>query len=126
MCRYVFRSSFCVIAKQLGLLNCGWFGGSIPAAAITYGTNYIQSDYSWRVPVILQGLACMVVICTVFFIPESPRWQIANGKDAEARAFLVKYHGNGDAGSSLVALQIQEFTDNIATDGADKRWWDCE
>ena len=68
----------------------------------------------------------MVVICTVLFIPESPRWQIANGKEAEARAFLVKYHGNGDEGSTLVALQIQEFTEHIATDGADKRWWDCK
>lgn len=109
-----------------GLLNCGWFGGSIPAAAITYGTNYIQSDYSWRIPVILQGFTCIVVICSVFFVPESPRWQMANGKEAEAYEFLVKYHGNGNPNSKLVALQIEEFREHIALDGADKTWWDCE
>lgn len=68
----------------------------------------------------------MIVICTIFLIPESPRWQMANGREEQAQAFLVKYHGNGDPGSKLVALQIQEFQEHIAVDGADKRWWDCE
>jgi len=111
---------------MIGLLNCGWFGGSIPAAAITYGTNFIKSDFSWRIPVILQSFACLIVICSIFFVPESPRWQMANGREEDCRAFLIKYHGNCDPNSTLVALQIQEFKDHIAVDGADKRWWDCE
>jgi len=109
-----------------GLYNCGWFGGSIPAAAVTYGTNYIKSDMSWRLPIILQSFACVVVIFCIFFIPESPRWQIANGREEEAYAFLVKYHGNGDSESPLVALEIAEFREQISISGADKVWWDCE
>jgi hypothetical protein len=62
----------------------------------------------------------------VFFIPESPRYLLANGRDQEALDFLVKYHGNGNTDSKLVALEIQEMRDNIALDGIDKRPLDCK
>lgn len=68
----------------------------------------------------------MVVICSVFFIPESPRFLMANGKEQEALDFLVKYHGGGDRNSKLVALEYAEFKEGISQTGSDKRWWDCE
>ncbi len=113
-------------ADSAGFYNCGWFGGSIPAAALTFGCNYISSDFSWRVPLILQAWACIFVMFSVFFIPESPRWLMANGRDQEAIDFLVKYHGNGDPQSRLVLLEIDEMKDGIRVDGIDKRPWDCK
>jgi sugar porter (SP) family MFS transporter len=107
-----------------GFYNCGWFGGSIPAAVITYGCNYMKTDMGWRLPLILQAFACLIVIVGVFFIPESPRWLMANGREEEALAFLVKYHGNGDPNSALVRLEIEEMRDGIRVDGIDKVWWD--
>lgn len=112
--------------RILGFYNCGWFGGSIPAAAIVYGTQYIPSDWSWRIPLILQAFACVVVMFTIWFIPESPRWLMANGKTDEAVDFLVKYHGNGDPNSRLVRLEIEEMREGIRLDGIDKRPWDCK
>jgi hypothetical protein len=32
----------------------GWFGGSIPAAGITLACQSIQSDWSWRLPLVFQ------------------------------------------------------------------------
>ncbi|EPE10840.1 mfs lactose transporter [Ophiostoma piceae UAMH 11346] len=107
-----------------GFYNCGWFGGSIPAAAVTYGTNYIDSDYSWRIPLILQAFACIIVISSVLFLPESPRYLMANGRDTEALDFLAKYHGNGDPSSRLVMLEVEEMKENIRQDGIDKNAWD--
>lgn len=111
---------------RTGFYNCGWFGGSIPAAAITYGTNFIGNNYQWRIPFICQCFACIIVIISVWFIPESPRWLIANGRNEEAEAFLVKYHGNGDPNARLVRLEIEEMKEGIRVDGIDKRWWDCK
>lgn len=107
-----------------GLYNCGWFGGSIPAAAVTYGCNYINSNWSWRVPLILQAFACTFVVIGVWWVPESPRWLMANGREDEAFEILAKYHGGGDMNAKLVQLQIVEFKESITTTGSDKTWWD--
>jgi MFS family permease len=68
--------------KMAGVLNCGYYGGSISAAAITFGTNYVNNDWCWRIPLIGQALPALVVIGALFFMPESPRWlmQIAQGR----------------------------------------------
>ena len=105
-------------------MSAGWFGGSIPAAAITLGTSYISSNWSWRLPLIFQCFPSGVILLTVFFLPESPRWLIAVGRDDEARAILTKYHGNGDVASPLVELEWTEMKADITTDASDKRWWD--
>ncbi|KAJ5491234.1 hypothetical protein N7539_002801 [Penicillium diatomitis] len=110
--------------RAVGFYNCGWFGGSIPAAIITYGTNFMGNNWQWRIPFVCQCFACIVVIVAVWFIPESPRWLLAQGRDEEALAFLVKYHGNGDPNARLVRLEIEEMRDGIRIDGIDKRWWD--
>ena len=107
-----------------GFYNCGWFGGAIPAAIVTYGCQFIDNNYSWRIPLIGQALACVIVMISVFFIPESPRFMMANGREEEALAFLVKYHGNGDPNSRLVRLEIEEMREGIKLDGIDKTWWD--
>lgn len=65
-------------------------------------------------------------MASVYFIPESPRFLLANGREEEALAFLVKYHGNGDPNSRLVALEIDEMKENISLDGIDKRPLDCK
>ncbi|KAI1416423.1 general substrate transporter [Hypoxylon sp. FL1857] len=107
--------------RATGFYNCGWFGGSIPAAAVVYGCNKIDNDYSWRIPLIVQALACVVVLFGVWFIPESPRFLMANGREEEAVAFLAKYHGNGNPQSRLVQLEVEEMKDGIRQDGIDKR-----
>lgn len=109
-----------------GFYNCGWFGGAIPAAIVTFGTNYLgeTNNYAWRVPLILQAAACVLVMSTVFFLPESPRFLMANDREEEAIAFLVKYHGNNDRYSKLVQLEVEEMREGIKLDGIDKVWWD--
>lgn len=51
---------------------------------------------------------------------------MSHGRDDEAIAFLVKYHGNGDPNARLVRLEVEEMKEGIRIDGIDKRWWDCK
>lgn len=88
------------------------------------GTQKIQSDVSWRLPLALQAVPSLIVVLIVWFLPESPRWLLANSRDEEAKDFLVRYHGNGDPNHPIVQLEWQEFKENIVTDGSDKRWYD--
>ncbi|KAL5338746.1 general substrate transporter [Aspergillus crustosus] len=109
-----------------GFYNCGWFGGSIPAALVTFGCQYIDNNWSWRIPFIGQCFACFVVLASVYFIPESPRYLFAQGREQEAIDFLVKYHGNGSTASRLVQLEVEEIRGSIHLGFQDKSeaWWD--
>lgn len=112
--------------RAVGFYNCGWFGGSIPAAAVTFGCQYIDSNYSWKVPIILQCFASVIVICSVWFMPESPRYLMSKNREEEAIRFLTDYHGNGNPQSRLVLLEVEEIRENIRQDLIDKAkpWWD--
>lgn len=81
-------------------------------------------NVSWLVPVWLQMMFPGLVLLFVWFLPESPRWNYTNGKPEEAKAFLTKYHGNGNPDSEWVRLQMFEYESHLEMDGADKRWWD--
>jgi MFS family permease len=60
----------------------------------------------------------------VMFTPESPRWLVAHGRNEEALAILVKYHGFGNPDSKIVQLEYAELCQAISTHGADQRFWD--
>ncbi|PAV20274.1 MFS lactose permease [Pyrrhoderma noxium] len=110
--------------RLTSLYNTGWNGGAIPGAAITLGTSKIASDWSWRIPLILQAFPATIVVLTVWFLPESPRWYYMHGYEKKAYDFLINYHGNGDINNPIVRLEIEEFQKSISQTGSDKRWWD--
>lgn len=69
---------------------------------------------------VTSGIICL----GVFFIPESPRWLVANDKYEQAAAVLAKYHGEGSLDHPMVQLQLKEMVQQIRTDASDKKWWD--
>lgn len=36
----------------------------------------------------------------------------------------MRYHGDGDPNSAIVALEMEEMLEFISSEGSDKRWWD--
>lgn len=72
----------------------------------------------------LQLLFPSIVLVFSFLLPESPRWLYVHNKKEQAKAMLVKYHGNGNENSAWVSLQLREYEECLNLDGADKRWWD--
>ncbi|TXT07360.1 hypothetical protein VHUM_03080 [Vanrija humicola] len=105
------------------IYNCGWYAGAIPAAAITFGTSYIKSHLSWQLPLIFQCVTSVLICVLIPFVPESPRYLMAVGREDEAEAFLVRYHGGGDPHSPIVQLQIDEMKQSFALQKME-RWWD--
>lgn len=105
-------------APLVCVYNSLWGLGALAAAWTTYGTFRLGSDWAWRVPSLLQvlasgpqvllgGVGWLGSVCVV--VEESPRWLVAQGRDEEAKALLVKYHADGDASDPLVALEMEEI-----------------
>lgn len=57
-------------ARLTSLFNSSYFIGAIVAAGITYGTTSLQSDWSWRIPSLLQAAPSLLQVGLVFMIPE--------------------------------------------------------
>jgi hypothetical protein len=72
----------------------------------------------------MQVVPSSIVIMGCLFMPESPRWLIANDRYDEAQKLVEKYHAAGATNSSLVSLQMAEMRESIQLEASDKRWYD--
>lgn len=106
------------------LYQTTWYLGATMAAWITFATFVIPNDWAWRIPSLLQMSPAIVTITGVLFLPESPRWLIANGKNDLAKAILTKYHAEGDEYDELVRLEFHEMKQVIEADiAANEMTW---
>lgn len=106
------------------LFNASWMIGSIIACAIALGTATIDNDWGWRIPSLLQIMPSLLQICTVYLLPESPRWLVSVDREDEAYAILTKYHAEGDANSILVQAEMTQIrtTIKIEMEASNQSW----
>jgi MFS family permease len=90
--------------------------GGIIAAWTTYGTFHVPNSWAWRIPSALQGLPSIIQLCLVWFVPESPRWLVSKGREAQALKILAYYHGNGNDKDPLVEYEFDEIKEAIKFD----------
>jgi sugar porter (SP) family MFS transporter len=76
---------------------------------VQYGALDIAGNPAWRLCFALQLVPGVVVGVYMFFRPESPRWLLQNGREAEATRILANLHGNGDPDSPLVRVELAEI-----------------
>lgn len=106
------------------LFNAFYHVGAVIAAGITLRTLPIKSDWSWRLPSILQIAPSLLQIAFVFFIPESPRWLLSKDRGDEALAILIKYHAEGDEAAELPRAEFAQIKTALEVENQSrKRGW---
>ncbi|GAB1310830.1 hypothetical protein MFIFM68171_01040 [Madurella fahalii] len=93
--------------------NCLWNVGSLIVSWIAFGTDFIPSDWSWRIPALLQAFPSVIQLAFIYWVPESPRYLIAKDKHDKALEILAKYHANGDANNATVQFEYREIKETI-------------
>ncbi|KAG4252886.1 hypothetical protein BFJ72_g8551 [Fusarium proliferatum] len=111
-------------AVLTSLFNSSYYIGQILASAIALGTTPITTNWSWRLPSLLQIVPSLIQISTVFLLPESPRFLVSKDREEEAAQVLIKYHAEGDATSQLVQAEIVQIRETIKAEmEASKQSW---
>jgi MFS family permease len=61
--------------------------GFIVSTWVGFGSSHVDAtnSFSWRFPLAFQALPCVIIVLSLFFFPESPRYLLEKGRDDEAR-----------------------------------------
>ncbi|KAJ7599032.1 hexose transporter, partial [Mycena floridula] len=96
--------------------NSLWYSGAIIAAWTTFGSFRIQNTWAWRVPSVMQALPSVLQVILVWFVPESPRYNVSKGNEEAALETLAYYHADGNRDDLLVRYQFEEIKAAIEFD----------
>ncbi|ESZ91941.1 hypothetical protein SBOR_7686 [Sclerotinia borealis F-4128] len=103
----------------VGLQGVGIVTAYIMAAVCALGFNFVKADYQWRlVFVVLGGVACLLIL-SLWFLPESPRWLMEKGRDAEAKQVLEYLHKTtADPYNTLARAEAVQIKAQVDTERA--------
>ncbi|CAN9208027.1 unnamed protein product [Alternaria alternata] len=103
-------------AVLVTLSGASYHSGAFIASWVTYGTLQMKSDWSWRLPSLLQSICSLIILGFIFFMPESPRWLCNKDRHEEALAVFSRWHGEGNENDEFVQLEFAEVRAAIALD----------
>ncbi|KAI8088410.1 general substrate transporter [Thamnidium elegans] len=66
--------------------------GQVAGYFTTFGTSYVDSNWSWRGPWLLHLIVCVLFGISMTNLPFSPRWLIDKERYEEAKQVLVELH----------------------------------
>ncbi|KAI6834550.1 general substrate transporter [Hortaea werneckii] len=86
--------------------------GVVVAYWLEYGTSFYgdgTSGFIWRFPIAFQIVPLLALLAIVWWMPESPRWLVKVGRDAEARFILGRLRGEDGDDEGLAEAEFQDI-----------------
>lgn len=104
---------------QRGQLACiEWTGnifGYTSSVWLDYFASYIESDWSWRLPLLFQVIIGAILAIGSLIIPESPRWLLDTDQDVAGMRVIVDLNG-GDPDSQRARQEYIEIKEAVLDD----------
>ncbi|PHH80416.1 hypothetical protein CDD80_1620 [Ophiocordyceps camponoti-rufipedis] len=100
-----------------GKLACIEFSGNIigytTSVWVDYGCGFIESDLSWRVPLLMQCVMGALLGLGSIIIVESPRWLLDNDHDEEGMVVIANLYGGGDIHNVKARDEYRDIKMNV-------------
>lgn len=96
----------------LSLFGWGLAVGQAMAAAVCLATSRYTTYLAWQIPIICHIPLALTFGLVSFAFPESPRWLLTKGREAEARKSFASYYGK-DINDPIITRQILEVSTHI-------------
>ena len=114
--------------RLVGLFGACFQVGSLCMNGAMIGFNKWNSDWGWRVPLLLEGLFPLIVCLGIFTLtPETPRYLVLRGRKEEAMRVIARYHtteGN-NVDHPLVQIVTKQIEESLENERAGHRaFWD--
>lgn len=77
--------------------------GTALAYWIDFGLSYVHNSFNWRFPIAFQIVFAAGLVLGVQFLPESPRWLLAQGRHVEAQRVVAALQGDRYDGPETIA-----------------------
>ncbi|KAJ9132461.1 general substrate transporter [Pleurostoma richardsiae] len=72
--------------------------------------NYVQQDYQWRLQFVMLTFFGLMLLLSLFVLPESPRWLCDVGREEEAWIILKRLHqSDHDPDNQLASAEMAQI-----------------
>ncbi|KAI9638810.1 general substrate transporter [Dioszegia hungarica] len=95
------------IQASCAFSNCGLIIGVLIASGVVFATSTMNTQSSYLIPMGIQLVAPGLMLLATPFLPESPRWLVLNGRQAEAEVSATKLLGSEAANATEYCEKIR-------------------
>ncbi|KAI1080755.1 general substrate transporter [Whalleya microplaca] len=94
----------------VGLQGVGIVTAYIVCSLCSLIFSFVQHPVQWRLTFIVLTVAAVGFACSLYFLPESPRWLMEKGRDEQAKAELERLHSTkADPNGTLARAEAAQI-----------------
>ncbi|RKP30900.1 hypothetical protein METBISCDRAFT_15278 [Metschnikowia bicuspidata] len=100
-----------------GFYACLEFTGNIVGYAtsiwVDYGFSFLESDWSWRSPLVIQCVMGFLLFVGSFLIVETPRWLLDHDHDVEGLVVISDLYADGIIENELARYEFRQIKESV-------------